>query len=291
MLFLQFFQSCGEQHHEEEYTDEFTYETEAAVETIRELSEVRKIFYDLYSPVEAGNIFDQIGAVYDPYLLNPPENATNYNTSSKIALNLGVYGADLSFCRLFGQTQESINYLTVIYRLAGDLGISGELIEETDEIIKQALVSHPDTIFNIATRLYLNAEKQLKESNRESATVLILTGGWIEALYITTSFYDPLEDEDELIIQLAGQKYSLERLISLMNNFRNDPAVLEYIFKLKPLAEEFSEIEIFFDEGGVDIDTISRTITATSEPELKFSHDNLEKIADLVASIRYDIIK
>lgn len=290
VLLITFLSCSRRQHEEEELAEEISYETETAVESMREISEVRKIFYDIYSPVEAGNLFEQIGAVYDPSLLNPPENVSNYNTTSKIALNLGVYGADLSFCRLFGQAQESINYLSAIYRLSGDLGISGELIEQADEIINQALVSHPDTIFNIAASIYMNAEKQLKESNRESATVLILTGGWIEALYIATSFYDPLEAENELITQLAGQKYSLQRLISLMNNFRNNPVVLEYIYKLEPLAEEFNEIEIYFNEGDVEIDTMSRTITA-SEPEFRFSHDNLEKIADLAESIRNDIIK
>ncbi len=282
--------SCGGTHQEKKEPSDFDWETDYSEEITKEIADVRKIFYDIYSPVDAGNIFEQIDALFDPTLLNPHENATKYNTTNKIALNLGVYGANLSYSRLFGQTQEAINYLSAIYKLAGDIGISGELIEHADETLNKAMVSHPDTLFDIATRIFIEAEEQLRESGRESASVLILAGGWIEALYLATSFYDPMEPDDKLIAQLAGQKYSLERLISMMNNYRNEPDILEFIYKLEPLSEIFQKIEIYFREGDVDIDTISRTITA-SEPEFSYSPEYLTEIAELAASIRNSIVE
>ena len=87
------------------------------------------IFYNMYSPIEMSRLFERAGINYNSSLLNPVENADDYATNVEKALNLGVYGVDLSYIRLFDQPQKSIEYLNTIQNLAGRLGIPKNVVD------------------------------------------------------------------------------------------------------------------------------------------------------------------
>jgi hypothetical protein len=72
-------------------------------------------------PVEMAGLFDHVGADFYPEFLNPPDQFGKYTKPVKIALNLGVYGVDLSYVKMFGQHQRSVACLNAIHRLAGDI--------------------------------------------------------------------------------------------------------------------------------------------------------------------------
>ncbi|MBA7575268.1 hypothetical protein ES708_17089 [subsurface metagenome] len=172
----------------------------------------KSIFYGLYSPVEVTRVFESIGAEYTPAILNSTENSSNYITSSKIALNLGVYGVDLSYIQLFHLTQESINYWTVISKLTNQLGIPGDIINTPRESLDENY-NNPDSLVQIATATFSIVKNHLKEQNRESAAAMIIIGGWVEALYIATeALYNEENPDPEIISIIAEQKYSLNSL-------------------------------------------------------------------------------
>ena len=55
---------------------------------------------------------------YNIDVLNPYDAYSKYTTNKKTALNIGVYGADLSYARMFDQIQPSVNYLSAIKKLS-----------------------------------------------------------------------------------------------------------------------------------------------------------------------------
>ena len=55
---------------------------------------------------------------------NPVENTKKYFSSTTRAINLGVYGADLSYATLYNMQQEVINYLNAIRSLSNELNMS-----------------------------------------------------------------------------------------------------------------------------------------------------------------------
>jgi hypothetical protein len=261
---------------------------ESLQETYDELMAAKTIFYDIYSPVEASRVFQEIGAVFDMNILNPVRNADSYVTSQKRAINLGIYGADLSFCRMFGQTQESINYLSAIYKLSEQLGIPSDLISENQRKLEKH-ISNPDSLFDIASRIYVAADAHLKEADRASAAALILTGGWVEAMYIATWFYDPANPEQRLIDQIALQKYSLNRLITHLNNLHEEPEVGKYLLMLRQLKNVYDRFEIFYEMNDVKIDTLRKEIKTTSV-STNIQPADIQEIKHIVQTIRSQIV-
>ncbi len=67
---------------------------------------------------------------------NPVENVKKYFSSTTRAINLGVYGADLSYATLYNIQQEVINYLNAIRSLANELNMSKIYNEDLYDKIK-----------------------------------------------------------------------------------------------------------------------------------------------------------
>ena len=283
-LFLLISVSCGQRQEERTFTGQ-EYDID---EEYGEIKEIKEIFYDLYSPMEAHRLLQQIDLVFDPTILNPLENQFRYGSSNKNAVNLGIYGADMSFCYLFGQTQEAINYMSAIYRLSDRLGISENILTQAENARERSLY-HPDSLFNIASDIYISADRQLKESDRAGAAALILAGGWIEALYIACSFYEIENPDINLEQQILTQKYSLDRLIALLSNYQNDEFIAKYILMLRQLKLPFDSVDILFEQDDLIIDTLNKTI-GSARPTFVYTENKIAEIANLVSLIRNDMI-
>ncbi len=74
------------------------------------LSQGLPIFYNMYLSVEMSSLFQSSGAVFKQELLNSPDKMSNYVTSSKKALNLGVYAVDLSYAKVSEQLETAGRY-------------------------------------------------------------------------------------------------------------------------------------------------------------------------------------
>lgn len=263
-------------------------QSEDSGEVYSEIKEFKPIFYDMYSPVEARRLFYHLDMVFDISILNPVYNIQRYNSSGKIAVNLGIYGANMSFCHMFGQTQEAINYLSAISRLAHSIGISDRFISNA-AMAHERMVYHPDSLFDLATNIYLSADRQLIELDRAGAASLILAGGWIEALYIVGSFYDADKPDIVLEEQILSQKYSLDRLITLLSNHQNDELISKYLLLVKQLKHVYDKVEILFEPDDLTIDHSERTLIA-QRPVFNYSQNDLDEIVRLVALIRSDMV-
>ena len=285
ILFLFLITSCRQKEQKQDFSD-MVYEAEADIQD--ELDQIKSIFYDIYSPIEAQRLFKNLNVVFDKDILNPVENIYKYNTSNKNAINLGVYGANMSFSHMFGQTQEAINYMSAIYRLADRLGISDNIVSEAENI-RDRLIYDPDTLFKVASNIYISADKQLKESGRSGAASLILAGGWIEAIYIASSFYEVDNPDPNLAEQILTQKYSLDRLLALLSNHQDDEFTAKYILMLRQLKNHFDSVDILFEQDDLVIDTTNRTIES-ARPQFVYTDKQIADIANLVNYIRNDMV-
>src|SRR5690606_15980861 len=90
-----------------------------------------KIFYSIPAPLEMTGLMKRAGATYDKSLVNDPNSQGRYSTVNARALNLGVYGADLSYSTIFDNTQEALQYLKATQSLAEGLGITDAFDYET----------------------------------------------------------------------------------------------------------------------------------------------------------------
>ena len=290
-LFVFLLASCQpRQEKKQPFVDKDLESLEEISDQIEELIEDKKsIFYGLYSPMEVAQVFERIGAVYTPQILNSIRKSNQYSHSSKIALNLGVYGVDLSYIKMFNQPQDALNYMLIINKLARELGIPDEVLIISLKSIEKNL-ANTDSLVQLASSTFAVTESYLKEQNRESAAGLIVLGGWVEALYIaTTGLYDEENPNQVIIERIAEQKYSLNSLISFMKNYYDDPMVVYYVRMLKVLKKYFDEFEIYFEKGDLEIDTVNQVIKA-SKNHTVISREIVFKIKSIVEIIRGEII-
>jgi len=252
------------------------------------ISESRSISYEMTLPVEMAGLFDHVGADFYPEFLNPADQFGKYNKPVKIALNLGVYGVDLSYVKMFGQHQRSVAYLNAIHRLAGEMGIPREIYGDVLENM-EFFVTNKDSLSQVAMELYSTTDEFLKNDGQEGAASLVAMGGWIESMYIATRIWEM--DKGNLALQdkIAEQKYSLNSLIALMNNYQSDLDLAEYLLMLKNLRRTYDKFQLFYKEGDVKVDTSNKTISAGGY-FINITPENMEEISDKIENLRTLII-
>jgi hypothetical protein len=252
-------------------------------------AEKDEIYYGILTPVEISRIFDRLGVPYDNASLNPASRKDLYLSSSKAAINTGVYGVDFGYLKIFGVGQEMIGYMMTIRDMCNKLGIPESYITEPIRRV-QSESTDPDSVMSIMNAAYKKMEDHLRESGRESTAGLILTGGWVEALYIATQLlYDSENPDPEVVQKIAEQKYTLTTLLCHLKNYYDDPVVVYYTKKLKFLKNYFDTFDIYFREGDLEID-LSKKIFRSSGSEMTITVETLNKIRDYVAQLRTEMV-
>jgi hypothetical protein len=264
------------------------YETDSIENDIETIKKAKSIFYYMYLPSEMYKVFEKAGAIYDPDILNPVESVNRYTLSSKAAMNLGVYGVDLSYNKIFGQNQKTLLYFTVIHKLSQQLGIPDNQFAVALKRMEKN-ITNKDSLTLYATQIYASTNRFLNDNDRQATAALIIMGGWIEALYIASNISDVNTENKEIIERIAFQKYSLKSLISLLNNYQGDVEVSKFVLLLKTLKRSFDNIEIYYHQGDIELDTINKLINA-NKVDIDFSSKEVTDIKSIVKSIRNEIV-
>lgn len=200
------------------------------------------IFYNMYLSVEMSSLFQTSGASYKPELLNSADKVTDYVTSSKKALNLGVFAVDLSYAKVFEQYETAARYFNAMQRMAEELGIPSTYFENTAKRFDRN-INNKDSLISIANEVYMATDNYLRENERYSAAAQIILGGWVEALQIALDVANTTKSID-IIERFADQKVSLENVISMLEDYSDDVAIKQNLQRLKQLKPMFDALVI-----------------------------------------------
>lgn len=207
------------------------------------LQKTRNIFYNVPSPMETAALLKKAGAQYNARILNDVKNVDKYTSASKQALNLGVYGADLSYASVFNQTQESMFYTSCSKKLADRLGVIHAFNDSTLEAMEKNM-NDRDALLDIISETYWSMDAYLKENERENISVLMIAGGWVEGLYIATQV-SKTNDAPELRQRIAEQKLSLGDLIGLVGTYEGEDGTIASVkADLEALAVLFADVNV-----------------------------------------------
>lgn len=250
---------------------------------------VKKIFFNLPSPMELTQTLLEAESPYNPDLLNPAGNLGNYETSSKLAMNFGVYGADLCYCRVYDQLQESISYLATIRKITEKLQIPENEGAETINRIEEN-IENSDSIFQIIADTYAGADGYLKENDRDLTATFILLGGWVEGMYFAVEINKDEISKRQLDLKIAEQKFSMENLMMLVNEYKEDSYIKELYPLFEKLAAIYEKIEISYDKAVVVTDQETKVTTIDNSTKIDISDEQLDEISNLIGEIRSKII-
>jgi len=257
-------------------------------ESPKDTTRIREIYYGLLTPVEVCNIFERLGVPFNDTIILPPENRDLYMSSYKAAMNLGVYGVDMGYIKLFGVNRQTMSYFSTIKTLSNRLNMPDTFISDAIKSL-DADMSNADSVTRLMNDAYAKIDEHLRQEGSEGTLGLMLMGGWIEAMYLATQLaYDPANPDPQVVGKIAEQKYSLLSLLSFMKNYYGDPMVVFYTKKLKYLNRWFDTFEIYYQPGDVKIDTLRQVIT-TKGTEMTVTVGTLNEIRDYVAKLRAEI--
>ncbi len=204
--------------------------------------EIEKTVYPLPNSADIIKMLTELEVGYIIGVSNPVDNATNYITSKSQALNLGIYGADLSYATLYNMNQDVINYLDVIRELANNLKMSRIYSRALYDDIKNSYDNKEDLV-EILTEAFDETYAYLTENEQQSLALLVVAGAWVEGMYITTNISESVYHVEGISRVLLEQKASFQTFLDIAQPHDDDPVVSEILEILDPVRAVYETVE------------------------------------------------
>ncbi len=260
-------------------------------QTMEQIKTAERVFNALPTPLEVAHLIKEAGARFDATLLNPVENRNNYNTSKTMALNLGIYVCDLSFASMYDETSLLVNYMEAAKVMANGLGITEAIDGTTIERLEQN-INNRDVIMEIVSETFLNSQAYLEDDEQHAVAATIITGGFIEGLYISTAMVDMKSFRgNKLVATIADQKMSVTDLIRLLETYRQNRAVDELLGPIRELKLLFDQIERTAEPVTAQYDKTSGMTDISGAVKTAIKQETFLAIRDKVTEIRNIYVK
>ncbi len=198
--------------------------------------------YPLPTSFEITKMLNEARAPYILSICNTNENVGNYFLQKEKALNLGVYGADLSYASTYNMKQETMLYLEASKRLTDEMEISTAFNLNYVERIENNLENR-DSMISIISDSFYDTYDHLTTNKKDKLAILVMTGSWIEGLYITAQIAITAGDNTKFLDIITNQESSLKKLLEIMEPLKEDEDVSEIHGGLMDLNKIYDTIE------------------------------------------------
>ncbi|MBX7125397.1 MAG: hypothetical protein K1X47_06870 [Cyclobacteriaceae bacterium] len=273
--------SCGPAKEDKSNSDEFAKAEESLKDQIKDVA------YNIPSPSEIPYLLQATGAEFNQSLINDKKKAEKYGTKSdKAALNLGIYAADIGYLASYDKTQDAIDYINSSKALAENLGVVGSF---DIGVLKrfEANIANKDSLGAIVDEAIKKTDKYLQDDSRNKLAALLITGSFVEGLYISTGLIksypkNVLSDQDRNLILtplmrvVLEQKRSVDALIRMLNAVDQAEPVAGLVADLNSLQSSYSALNI--DEQ-----------IKNNRADLVLTDKNLVEITKIVEKVRKGI--
>ena len=241
--------SCGSPS-KEENTDSEEFSSE---ETLKD--QIEDVMDNLPSPSEIPYLLQATGAEFNQSLVNDIKKVDQYTLKNdKAALNLGIYAADIGYLSSYEKTQESITYMATVKTLADKLGVIGSFdMSEMERF--ESNIANKDSLTSILDNSVKKTKDYLKDDSRDKLAALVLTGSFIEGLYISTglikSYPKNLLPDDSrylvltpLVRVILEQEKSVDELIKMLGIVEQVDPITTIVADLTSLQASYRALDI-----------------------------------------------
>lgn len=276
--------ACGEEAKPKEKIEEEVFDEDSPFHAVFD----DKIF-SIPSPIQTGYLIKKLDLTFDASLMSKRETVDQYVTEHKQSLNLGIYGTDLAYAALYGQKNTSLNYLHTIEKLTEQLGLDAAFNAEfVSDFEKNS--GNEDEMVSLMSQAFKKSDNFLKNANRKAVAAKILTGGWVESMYLACQL-NSKKPSDEIRRRIGEQKQSLESIIELLEEYNEDGSNDAITEQLKDLKTSFDKIMIEYEYAAPDTDASKHLTTFNNTTKIEFSDELMEEVYKKVLTIRNEIVK
>lgn len=247
---------------------------------------LKKIFRAAPTPMETARIVQKTGATFSQDHLHSAMSASNYVTADRQAINLGIYGADLSYATIFEENAVSLTYLEVVKSLARDLGV-GDVIDDNLLARAESNRARQDSLISIVSEAFLTMNEKLKSNGQEDLSGMLVAAGWVESLYLATRHQD--KANGDLRSRIAEQKLVMEDVLDLVTSYQQSPELEAMVASLQPIVVAFDAVQK--EEANNTISKSQGAILIGGGSRYTASEEVLAQISSAVADVRNQLVK
>jgi len=202
------------------------------------LNQMEKKVYPLPTSAEVIRMLTDLEVGYIFGIANPVENSKKYIKSTDRAINLGGYGADLSYATLYNMQQEVLNYLSALRSLANELNMTQIYDESWYEKIRKNF-DNRDELVKILTEAFQSTYAYLVENNQETLALLVVGGAWVEGMYLTTHVTEAAYQVAGISKNLLEQKESFNTFLEITKPYENEEDIKNFLTILEPIRKVY----------------------------------------------------
>ncbi len=246
--------------------------------------------YCIPSPYEIMNHINSLNLQYDRSLPNSVLSYNTYESSFKKLLNMGVYGIDISYMAMYNQTSDALNYFATLKSLANQIELAEIFDAETMERLENNM-GEQDSLIRILTSKFQESDQYLKNEKQKAEASLILTGCWIESLYLLTRI-QKIAPNNATVEKIAEHKLAAEAILNILRPYAeksNDYAKL--IQSIVDLCYEFDGIDYKYTYKAPTTYEKKHLTVINSETELIIHTEHINLISDKIEKLRNYVVQ
>lgn len=281
------FSACNSSE-EETTTTEDTVDIEIPSKNL--VGMINGTIYCIPSPYEIMNHINSLNLQYDRSLPNSVLSYNTYESSFKKLLNMGVYGIDISYMAMYNQTSDALNYFATLKSLANQIELAEIFDAETMERLENNM-GEQDSLIRILTSKFQESDQYLKSEKQKAEASLILTGCWIESLYLLTRI-QKIAPNNATVEKIAEHKLAAEAILNILRPYAeksNDYAKL--IQSIVDLCYEFDGIDYKYTYKAPTTYEKKHLTVINSETELIIHTEHINLISDKIEKLRNYVVQ
>ncbi len=184
--------------------------------------------FPMPTPYEIVDAIQKAQVPFNPDLLNSPSKISNYVSDLAKEINIGVYGADLSYVNVFGNSQLTLEYFDLIKRLSEDIGLASLFPEDFLKRIENN-IENPDSLYKIATETYYKTYSYLYNRGKGDAASIVLAGAFVETLYLAGRSAEFSKKPEIIYNKIAEHRFASQQLMQILDENAKTSKDVEHI--------------------------------------------------------------
>lgn len=252
---------------------------------------INGIIQSIPTPIEIASLLKANGATYDAAILNNTENSNKYNTNYSKSLNIGIYSADLGYINIYEKTFSAINYLSTVKGLADDIKV-GQFFDF--ETLKRLATNNNnyDSLLYVSTDNFNKMDGFLREQKRGELSVLMISGAWLEGLYIATQV-NAQSNNKELKERIGFEKINLDNILVILNAYKQDKYFAGIVSEFDKLKAIYDKVKITYEYKEPETKEVNGqlVIVNNSKSTVNISDEQVKEITSTLSQVRANLVK
>jgi len=135
-----------------------------------------------------------------------------------------------------------MSYMDVSKKLVKELGITGAYKPEFVKEVKNNL-DQKKRLTKLITNSFYDTYEYMNKNGKEELSLLVVSGSWIEAMYITTHISENTYHNKKIVDLIADQESTLKKLLNILEPYKSRESINNIIDQLKPIKKIYENRE------------------------------------------------